>query len=246
MIGDQVIVDSNRPMLLLQNGRLPRYYFPLQDIRTELLKPSGHASKSGVIGKARHFDLRLGERLIPNAAWAYDAAGQVPDLSPYIAFYLRAMDRWLEEDVEIRGHARDPYHRVDAVPSSRHVRVSLDGQALAESERTVVIFETCLPPRWYFPLPDVRVDLEPSDLRTRCTYKGEAAYWSAPVGDRLQENLAWTYAEPYREVEPVRGLVCFFNERVDVELDGELEERPLSPWAETGWWHDTRDFEDQL
>jgi uncharacterized protein (DUF427 family) len=178
LVGNQLVVDSHRPMLLFQPGRTVRHYFPLADLCTGTLQPSTHRSVSDIKGPATHFDLQVGGRFVGNAAWAYRAVGRDPDLSPYVAFYMRAMDSWWEEDLEIHGHARDPYHRVDAVPSSRHVRVSLGGHVLAESERAVVIFETSLPPRWYLPRNDVRAELTASELRTRCTFKGEARYWT--------------------------------------------------------------------
>lgn len=112
------------------------------------------------------------------------------------------------------------------------MRIRLDDQVLAETDRAKVIFETGLPPRWYVPFEDVRADLlVASDTRTGCAYKGFASYWSVRVGDRLEEDLVWCYSEPRREIEPVRGMVCFYDERVDLELDGELQERPLTPWS---------------
>jgi uncharacterized protein (DUF427 family) len=110
--------------------------------------------------------------------------------------------------------------------------VSLDGEVLADSSRGMVIFETGLPPRWYVPLEDVDQDkLVPSDTRTGCAYKGFASYWSVRVGDRVEGDLAWCYRQPRREVAPVADLVAFFNERVDIELDGELQKRPVTPWS---------------
>ena len=146
------------------------------------------------------------------------------------------MDRWLEEDMPALAHARDPYHRVDAVQSSRHVRVMLDGEVLAETSRPVVIFETGLPARWYMPREDVQVELEPSEMQTVCAYKGYASYFSARTAGGLQENFVWTYPEPRRDAEPVRDLVCFFNEQTDVEVGGVVEERPGGPWADPNWW----------
>jgi uncharacterized protein (DUF427 family) len=146
------------------------------------------------------------------------------------------MDAWLEEDDEVLSHAIDPYHRVDVRSTSRHVRLSIDGTTLAESTRALVLFETGLPPRWYLPREDVRVELEPSDLRTTCAYKGHARYWSARVAGRLVENLFWSYPEPERDAEPVVDRLACFGEQVDVELDGELQPRPVTPWSAPGWW----------
>ncbi|MGH9251948.1 MAG: DUF427 domain-containing protein [Acidimicrobiales bacterium] len=237
IVGDQVVVDCKAPMLFFERGELPRYYFSREGVRTDLLTPNGRTEEAEGKGTARYLDLAVGDRVVENAAWTYESGGGlVPDLRPYVAFYWRSLDRWLEEDMEALAHARDPYHRVDAVPSSRRVRASVDGEVLAESERTVVIFETALPPRWYFPREDVRAGLEPSDLRTTCAYKGHASYWSVQVDGSSRPNLAWTYEQPRRDAEPVQDMVCFFNEQVDIDLDGEPAQRPASPWSQPDWW----------
>jgi uncharacterized protein (DUF427 family) len=237
IVGDDVVVDSGQPMLFFEYGQLPRYYFPRDDVGTELLIPTGHTKFTEGKGTAHFFDLVVGDRRVDRAGWTYQSDEDlVPDLRPYVAFYWRAMDKWLEEDMEALAHARDPYHRVDAVPSSRHIRVLLDGEVLAESNRQVAIFETGLPARWYLPREDVRVELEPSDLQTVCAYKGYASYFSARTAGGLRENLVWTYREPRRDAEPVQDLVCFFNEHTDIEVDGVIGERPGGPWAAPNWW----------
>jgi len=142
------------------------------------------------------------------------------------------MDAWFEEDEEVYVHARDPYSRVDILPSSRSVRVELDGVVLAESTHTNVLFETGLPPRWYIPKVDVRFDLlEPTASVTRCPYKGTAEYWSADVNGRRVEDIAWSYRTPLPESERVAGLVCFYSERTDLFIEGELQERPKTPFS---------------
>ncbi|MDQ1374850.1 MAG: hypothetical protein QOJ09_2188, partial [Actinomycetota bacterium] len=143
----------------------------------------------------------------------------VPD---HVAFDWGVMDSWFEEDEEVFVHARDPYKRIDALRSSRHVRVEVDGVVLAESDHPTILFETSLPPRYYLPKVDVRMDLlEPTDTVTRCPYKGQARYWSARIGDRLEQDIAWSYPSPFPESQPVMALVCFYNERVDLIVDGE-------------------------
>ena len=151
-----------------------------------------------------------------------------PELAGHVLVDWNGPDRWLEEDEEVVGHPRDPFHRIDILQSSRHVVVELDGQAYAESRRPVLLFETGLPVRAYLPREDVRLDLlEPSDGRTTCAYKGHASYFSAPD----HPNIAWTYEEPLREAERVRGLIAFFDERSDVTVDGERQERPRTQWS---------------
>jgi uncharacterized protein (DUF427 family) len=208
LLDGQVVVDSRRAQLLFQPFRLPRYFFPRDDVRWEL---AGEVTP-------------------------VEPPADAPGLEDHVAFPFDAMDAWREEEEEIIGHAPDPYHRIDVRSTTRHVRVSLEGQVLAESERTKALFETSLPTRWYFPREDVVAELVPSDLITTCAYKGHAGYRSVRVGDGLVENLAWTYAEPRREAEPVRDLLAFFNEQVDLDVDGERQPRPGGPWAQPGWW----------
>jgi uncharacterized protein (DUF427 family) len=154
-----------------------------------------------------------------------------------VAFAWDVFDAWFEEDFELTTHAIDPYHRIDVRPTSRRLVVSADGVTIAETAEAQVLFETSLPPRWYMPREHVLAELEPSDLQTSCAYKGHASYFSVRAGDRLIENIAWTYPEPRHDAVAVRDLVCFFNETVDHELDGELQERPRTPWGQPGWWH---------
>jgi uncharacterized protein (DUF427 family) len=105
--------------------------------------------------------------------------------------------------------------------------VERDGQVLAESRQPVLVFETTLPMRTYLPRDDVRLDLlEPSPTRTACAYKGVASYLA-----RAGEDLAWSYEDPLPDAGELAGLVCFFDERVDVTLDGEKRPRPVTPWS---------------
>jgi uncharacterized protein (DUF427 family) len=147
-------------------------------------------------------------------------------LRDLLAFEWDVIDEWFCEDEQMFGHPRDPYSRIDAYRTTRHIRVSLDGVLLADTRRATVLYETNLPPRYYIPAEDVRGELlVPSPHRTRCAYKGSASYWSVQLPDRVEEDVVWTYADPQHDGEPVRDLLCFFNERVDLEVDGELVER---------------------
>ena len=231
-LGDELVVDSCHARMLFEHGRLPIYMFPREEVRQELLSPSERVTSSPNKGRARWLDLRLGDRVVPAAAWEYPAPpAAAPPLPGLLAFRWEALDEWFEEDEPAVVHARDPYHRVDALDAYRHVRISLDGELLAETDRARVIFETSLPARWYIPREDVRAELIDSETRTGCAYKGFASYYSVRVGDGTQQDVAWSYSEPRREVAPIAGMIAFFNERVDVELDGELQDRPLTPWS---------------
>ena len=151
-----------------------------------------------------------------------------PALAGYVIVDFDGFDAWYEEDERNVGHPRDPFHRIDIVHSSRHVRVERDGVLLAESTRPALLFEPPLPVRYYLPPEDVRDDLlSPSETRTFCAYKGEASYLS--LAD--EADIAWTYPAPLREAAEVTGRVAFFNERVDLVVDGTPLERPVTPWS---------------
>jgi uncharacterized protein (DUF427 family) len=238
----ETIVDSRHPTLLHEHGRLPVYLFPEEEVRMDLLEQSERLSRSETKGETRWWTLASGDRVAENAAWTYpDPPNAAASLEGLVGFEWDAMDEWYEEDERAIVHARDPYHRVDVLDTSRQVRVSLNGELLAETRDARVLFETGLPPRWYMPLDDVRQELlVPSDKRTGCAYKGFASYWSVRIGDELTEDLVWTYREPRPEAERIAGYAAFFNERTDIEVDGELEERPITPWS-PDWQEPTPD-----
>jgi len=122
--------------------------------------------------------------------------------------------------------------RIEILPSSRSVRVELDGVVLADSTNARVLHESNLPPRWYIPKADVRRDLlTASDSTSRCPYKGQAEYWSARVGDRDVADIAWSYPTPLPESEGIAGLISFYNEKVDLVIDGERQERPRTKFS---------------
>ncbi len=231
--GGETVVDSRHAKLLHEHSHLPVYYFPEEDLRTDLLEPSDHTSHCPWKGDASYWSVRVGDRVAENAVWGYERPLEdAPPLLGYRALYWNSMDEWFEEDEPAIVHARDPYHRVDVLETSRHVKVSLHGQPLADTTRALALFESGLPIRWYIPEEDVRTELlEPSETRTGCAYKGYASYWSVRAGDELEDDLVWTYREPHRDVARIKDRLAFFNERVDVELDGEPQERPVTPWS---------------
>jgi uncharacterized protein (DUF427 family) len=231
--GGETIVDSRRVKLLHEQNHLPIYYFPAEDVRMDLLEPTDHSTRCPFKGEASYWSVRAGGRVAENAAWSYpEPLDDAPPLAGYIAFYWDGMDDWLEEDEPAIVHARDPYHRVDVLDTSRHVRVSVNGEVVADTTRAKVIFETGLPPRWYVPPEDVRIDaLVDSDTRTGCAYKGFASYRSVATGGSTEEDLVWTYEDPLWQAAPIKDHLAFFNERTDIEVDGELQERPVTQWS---------------
>ena len=227
------VADSRRMKLLHETGCIVVYYFHKDDIRDDLLVPSDHSSECSFKGTARYWSVRVGDRVAENVMWGYDdPVDGARGLAGYRAFYWNKMDAWFEEDEEVFGHARDPYHRIDVVPSSRHVKIRVGGEIVAETTRPQILFESSLPSRYYIPEQDVRADLlESSDTTSVCPYKGTASYLSVRAGGELHPDLIWTYREPRLAVSNIQGHLCFFNEKVDVELDGVAQEPPKTHWS---------------
>jgi uncharacterized protein (DUF427 family) len=229
----ELVADSRRVMMLHESGHQPIYYFRPEDVRSEFLVASDRHTRCPKKGIASYYTIKTPGGEVENGAWYYpdpiDGASGLKDL---VAFYWNRMDHWYEEDEEVFVHPRDPYHRVDILRSDRHVVVSLNGEELASSRRAVALFESNLPARWYLPREDVSATLLDSDTVTRCPYKGTASYHSVQLADgEVVSDLVWCYRSPIAESAAIAGLVCFFNERVDISLDGELQERPESPWS---------------
>jgi uncharacterized protein (DUF427 family) len=230
-VGGEVIADSRRAFLLHESGLQPTYYFPPEDVRSDVLEATDRHTHCPKKGDASYYTIRAGGETVENGAWYYpEPLSDAPFLRGLIAFYFDRMGRWLEEAEEIGVHPRDPYHRIDVVGSDRRIRVSLEGQLLAETDRALALFESNLPVRWYIPREDVVATLEASDTESHCPYKGTASYYSLP-GVQGATDLIWYYPEPLPEVGRIADRLCFFNEKVDIELDGEAVERPESPFS---------------
>ncbi len=229
----ETVASSKRAKLLHESGHLPVYYFPEEDVRMDLLEGSEYTTSCPFKGEASYWSVRVGDKVAENAVWSYpEPVESCPPISGYLGFYWQMMDHWYEEGEEVFVHPRDPYHRIDILESSRHVKVSLNGEVLAETGRPKILFETGLPPRYYIPPEDVREDvLVGSEKTTRCPYKGVASYWSAEVGGERVEDLIWSYQDPIPEAAKIDGLLAFFNEKVDLEIDGEEQERPKTQWS---------------
>jgi uncharacterized protein (DUF427 family) len=216
---------------------VPLYAFPEEDVRTDLLRPSADPPAAAHGGGATFYDLAVDGATAGNAAWRFST----PDLAGHIAFeWFRwssagapGVERWFEEDEEIFVHPRDPHKRVDAIASSRHVVVSIDGTTVADTRAPVLVFETGLPTRYYLPRADVRLDrFEQTELHTGCPYKGTAEYWSVRGPGPAPANVAWSYPDPLPAVGAIRGYVAFYNEAVDLTVDGIQLQRPVTPFSQ--------------
>ena len=233
LFNKEVIADSKAMMLLAEPGRIPVYYFPKGDVRTDLLQPGNREAQGDRRGEAQFWHVRVGEAGAENSAYTFrnSPAGE-PDLSGHVAFEWDRMEAWFEEDDEVYVHARDPYKRVDVLNSSRHIKVVIADTVVGETRRPRLLFETGLPTRYYILKADVRMALlEKSDTVTRCPYKGEAHYYSVRIGGELHRDLVWSYPYPILDCPKIEGLLCFFNEKVDIYEEDQLQPRPETPWS---------------
>jgi uncharacterized protein (DUF427 family) len=229
-LGGEPVADTTRPLLVWEVPYYPAYYFPAADVRAELLEPDGEVARSDQ-GEARRFTVAAGGKRVAGAALRYEDS-PVEALRGTIRLEWGAMDAWFEEDEQVFTHPRDPYTRIDVLPSSRHVRVEVDGVTVAESSSPRLLFETGLPVRYYLPRTHVRMDLLiPSDKVTHCPYKGQAEHWSVQAGEAVHEHLAWSYPSPVPESHGVAGLIAFYDERVDTYVDGERQQRPTTKFG---------------
>lgn len=225
-LGGTVIADTTSPLLVWEKPYYPTYYLPLSDIDPGVLVDSGETERSPSRGTATVYDVHANGVTAPAGAYAYPEP-KIEELAEHVAFIWAAMDHWYEEDEEVYVHPRDPYTRVDILASSRHVQVALEGVTVAESHHPRLLFETGLPTRYYLPKVDVRMDLlVPTDTVTHCPYKGAAQYWGVRIGDELFPDYAWSYRHPVAESVAIAGLVAFYNEKVDLVVDGVAQERP--------------------
>ena len=227
------VADTKRAQLLYLPPPHNAYAFPREDVRWDLIRESDATDSVPGLGVVKLWSVEAGGKTAENAAWTVPQPPEGLDaLTGLVMFRWNVIDEWYEEDDEVFVHPRDPGHRVDVLNSSRHVKVRVDGELVAETRRPRLLFETNLPVRYYIPRLDVRMELlEPTDTVTRCPYKGVASYWSVSAGGANHKDLAWSYRSPIPECPKIENLIAFFNERVDLEVDGERQERPMTPWS---------------
>ncbi len=224
------MVDTVTPTLVWEHPYYPAYYLPLADLRAEL-ETTGSIRHSPSRGEGVEYHVVI-DGITKSAAAVRYPNSPIPELRELVRLDWELMDEWFEEDEPVYVHPRDPYKRVDILASSRHVRIDVGGQTVAESRAPHILFETGLPPRYYLPMLDLRTELlTPSPTRTRCPYKGTAEYFNVRIDGTEYSDLVWTYRAPVPESQKIAGLACFYDEKVDVYVDGELQERPKTPFA---------------
>ncbi len=231
VLDGEVVLDTTRALYLWEWQFYPQFLIPAADVQPEMLIEEGDPHRLSR-GQVVRVGLRTSHGEKPGAGRRY-VESAIPGLAGTIRFDWSALDAWFEEEQQVFVHPRNPYVRVDALRSSRTVRVELDGILLAESDATVMVFETGLPTRYYFDRSAVDFShLRPSATVTDCPYKGRTdAYWSALTARAEKTDVAWSYDFPTRELAPIAGLVAFYNEKVDIEVDGVPQERPTTKFS---------------
>lgn len=229
-LGHELVFDTTAARYVWEIPYYPAYYIPLADVRTEFLQDENHPQKVQ-FGPSRLHSLVGAGQAHQAAARVFDAGTDSP-VAGTVRFEWDSL-RWFEEDEPLYVHPRSPYTRVDALRSHRHVRVELDGVALADTRCPVLLFETGLPTRYYVDPTDVAFEhLESSSTQTMCPYKGTTSgYWSVRIGDAVHADLAWTYHYPVPAVAQIAGLVAFYNEKLDIIVDGAALPRPLTQFS---------------
>jgi uncharacterized protein (DUF427 family) len=231
-LAGHTVFDTTSALYVWEWSRYPQYYIPIADIDPAVMVDEQHEQKLSR-GTARRFGLKVGDVSRPAALRVYGDDATVEGLAGHARFEWDSLDEWYEEDEQVFVHPRDPYVRVDALRSTRHIRVELDGVVLAESNSPVLVFETGLPTRYY--LDRTAVDsghLTATDTVTACPYKGiTTGYWTAQLGDATHTDIAWAYDFPTRQLLPITGLIAFYNEKVDIVLDGQHLERPVTHFS---------------
>ncbi len=225
-LAGRVVLDTTRALYLWEWPYYPQYQIPAGDIDQAVLVDEGrtHRLSRGTVASV---GLRVGDVTRDAAGRRYLESPLAP-LVDTVRFDWDALDAWYEEDEPVFVHPRNPYSRADALRSTQHIRVSRDGVLLAESAAPVIVFETGLPPRYYLDRSAVHwAHLRPSDTQTACPYKGRTTgYWSVVIGETVHPDLAWSYDFPTAALLPIAGLVAFYDEQVDVTLDGVEQARP--------------------
>lgn len=231
-LAGRLVLDTIRPTYVWELPFYPAYYVPVSDVVATLV-PTGETEHSPSRGDADVYDVEVLPGVRASGAAKRYAESPIEALRDLVHVVWGSMDEWMEEDEPVYVHPRDPYTRIDVLASSRHVRIELDGVTVADSHAPHILFETGLPPRYYLPMTDVRMDLlEPSTSESFCPYKGRATYWSIVVeGGARHDDFAWCYRAPFAESQKIAGMVCFYNERVDLYVDGVLQPRPLTHFS---------------
>ena len=212
MLNGKYIFDTTKSKLVWEHQYFPHYWIPRSDFF-----PAAEFTDGRPISH-----LNVNDRSISALVVSQDPSN--PELVGYVKLEFKALDAWFEEEVQIYYHPKDPYHRVDVLPTARHVQVELDGVVLADTKHAggvVSLWETGFPARWYLPRTAISWEyLQPGTTQTGCPYKGQASYYDAVIDGKVVKDVAWWYRNPTPECTYITGLLCFYPDKVDTLVDG--------------------------
>ena len=239
LYGGTYILQTTNAVFVWEHPYYPQYYVPKSELETWSKKhnytfsPGEDFTSENGNSLATQYTLSVGSKSTDNVlAFSDSLRGKAEELQGLVKLDFGEMDQWFEEETPIYVHPKDPFKRIDTLQSTRDIKVSIDGHVIAHTQTSMHLYETGLPVRYYIPLTSVDASvLRSSETRTRCPYKGEAQYWSVEIDGKLYEDLFWYYVNPTLESSMVRGLLCPYNERVDIEVDGVKVERPKTPFG---------------
>lgn len=223
-LGGKTIADSRAVKALHETGHLMRLYIAREDVDMRALGRSGTSTHCPHKGDATYYSFGADDGAVKDVAWSYeDPLDRAPPMKDYLSFDLDKVDAWYMEDDEGYAHPRNPYHRVDVHQSSRHVAARLDGVVVAETQKPAILFETGLPPRYYFASDEVQKDqLQRSETLTHCPYKGPARHWHVATGSERVEDAAWSLSDPIGDSASIEDWISFYPDKVAIEVDGEV------------------------
>ena len=211
------VVDSLRSRLLFEDGHIPMYYFPKDDIETKYFSKTDLITNCPYKGDATYWTLEINGRKVINAAWSYEQPLYSQEqLKGLLAFYWKSIDNWYEEEEEIFSHPKDPYVRLDAIKSNRKIRIFFDELLIAESNNSTILFQTGLPPQYYFLKNDIIPELKLADIKSRCAYRGIADHFSININNKFLENIAMSFKRPPSEMTGIKDLICFDHNKINI------------------------------
>ncbi|KAK5013686.1 hypothetical protein LTR60_003447 [Cryomyces antarcticus] len=218
------VVDTTHALYVWEHEYYPQFYVP-----QDTLKQGCWSEKDDIGDGAKILNIHVGDRETDRVIAFGAKAGA---LNAMVRIEFGSVDAWLEEDTPIYVHPKDPFKRIDILDSIRPIKISIDGVVVASAPASMHLYETTLPTRYYLPLTSVDFAvLRTSKTVTACPYKGEAEYYDVVVNGKTHKDVIWYYRRPTLECALVAGHICFYNEKVDIELDGVKLERPKTFWS---------------
>jgi len=205
--------DTNEAVYVWEHPYYPQFYIPRKGFLKGVLEGPDEVEKATIA------KLVVGSKSTDRVIIFASSPGP---LSGLVKVDFESIDAWFVEEEQIYQHPKDPYKRIECIPSTRTVRIEIDGEVVAESSSNIFLYETMLQPRYYLSPTSVNWELlSPSETKSVCPYKGEAKYYDVTLkSGKVVKDAIWWYKYPTLESILITGRLCFYNEKVDVFIDG--------------------------